>query len=65
MDVKIHIPGETINGVQRCVRCHAKLNEAPNKWATSVPVSSDGRGNMSVRIPEGSRQCGRKQVVNG
>lgn len=62
MDVKVHIAGPVINGVQRCMRCFAKLGDAASHWDYGVRVSSDGRGSRSVQIPEGARSCGSKNA---
>lgn len=67
---KTHIAGEVDGaGVQRCVRCHARLDRNVrgmwSLWPVGTSITSDGRGNMRVVGAENQvRPCG-KQAERG
>jgi hypothetical protein len=67
---KVHIAGALVGRVQKCTRCHARIDSnrlwpekwEPSAWSQGALVSSDGRRNMSV-VTEAQaatlRVCGR------
>lgn len=68
---KIHIPGAPEGKVQRCIRCHARIDAnrqwddsifTPSFWPIGVPVlnSSHGAGVVTERQAAQFRACGRK-----
>ncbi len=63
---KIHIPGEVKDGIQRCTRCHTRLNRPPyddSKLAVGVPVAFSRRGASVVRdaaLLAEIRPCGKR-----
>ncbi len=71
-DEKVHIPGELnkVTRVQRCVRCHARIDSnrvwpadwEPGAWAVGVPVLSGRRGMKRLTKDESAqyRPCGRQ-----
>ncbi len=68
---KVHIPGELdmLTRVQRCIRCHARIdsnrfwpNREPSAWAVGVPVLSRRTGMKRLTEAEATqyRPCGRQ-----
>lgn len=72
-NAKVHIPGPLIGRVQKCIRCHVRMdsndrwaNTDPVGWPVGVPVVSDRTGMSVEREPaavDGIRACGRKRVA--
>ena len=58
---KVHIAGPK-QDVQRCIRCHARINDArwPRcTWAEGAAVASFGHASMSAISAEEAQNAGR------
>lgn len=69
---KVHMPGKIIGGVQKCIRCHTRMdsnrrwpNTEPVGWPVGKPVVSDRSGMSVIDHAEATqyRPCGRKPTA--
>lgn len=69
MALKVHIPGPLIGSIQKCTRCHTRMDnnqrwpdDFPVGWKAGVSVlaSRSGMGVVTVEVAAQHPACGRK-----